>query len=341
MAAADKNKTLLIVDDDEGVCFSIKQILYNKFEILLANSAKKALEIIHHNSNGDVCSIDLVISDICMNEMDGLDLLKAIKKKNPRVEVILMTGFPNPDNTVKALRLGASDYIIKPFQAADVLDAVQRVVDRRRESVKNEKMIEDLRIAIQRNYTATTEALIMAIDAKDNYTKEHCTRVADLMVEFSREIGLDEEKAELLWKVGSLHDIGKIGIKEEILNKPGQLTPAEWDEMKSHAYLGYRIIQPVEFLGEARDVVLYHQERFDGTGYPKGLKGGDIPIGARMLAIVDSFDAMVTDRPYRKKLPFETVLAELDKNSGTQFDPKLVKVFIKMIKEKITSQREN
>lgn len=338
MEEENNKDKLLIVDDDEGVCLSIKEILRNRFHPITANSAKTALDLIQENSHGEVCSIDLVISDICMGQMDGLQLLKAIKKRNPRVEVIIMTGYPNPENTVTALRFGASDYIVKPFQAPEVLDAVQRVMGKRKEAIKVEKMIDDLRVAIQKNYEATTEALIMAIDAKDNYTKEHCARVGNLMVEFAREIGLDEEKTELLRKVSNLHDIGKIGVREDVLNKPGKLTPEEWEEMKSHSMLGYQIIQPVEFLGDGRDVLLYHQERFDGGGYPAGLKGDEIPLGARMLAIVDSYDAMVIDRPYRKKLTIDYTLNELTECAGTQFDPKLVEIFVKIIRGKMNSK---
>lgn len=324
---------LLVVDDDEGVCTSLREILKNRFSVFIANSAKIALEVIRHNSDGDINSIDLVISDICMSHMDGLDLLKTIKKKNPRVEVIMMTGYPSPENTLNALRFGASDYIVKPFQAPEVLESVQRVMNRRKDSVRIERMIQDMRMAIQKNYNATTEALIMAIDAKDNYTKEHCARVGALMVLFGGQLGLSEEKTELLRKVSLLHDIGKIGIREEVLNKPGSLTPEEFEEIKHHPFVGYQIVQPCEFLGEGRDILLYHQERYDGNGYPAKLKGEEIPVGARMLAIVDSYDAMVTDRPYRKKLLVKDALTELEKNNGTQFDPKLVKVFIKMIKK--------
>lgn len=333
----NKKANLLIVDDDEGVCTSLREILRDRFSVFIANSAKVALEVIRQNSDGDICGVDLVISDICMSHMDGLELLKTIKKKNPRVEVIMITGYPTPENTLNALRFGASDYIVKPFQMPEVLDAVEKVMDRRKESVRIERIIEDLRIAIQRNYTTTTEALIMAIDAKDNYTKEHCARVASFMVEFAKQLGLDDKKTEILHKISLLHDIGKIGIKEGTLNKPDRLTPEEWEEVKHHPFVGYQIIQSVDFLGEGRDILLYHQERFDGTGYPAGLKGDAIPLGARMLAIVDSYDAMVTDRPYRKKLPVKEALAELRRCAGTQFDPKLVKVFIKMMKGKMTN----
>jgi HD-GYP domain-containing protein (c-di-GMP phosphodiesterase class II) len=140
---------------------------------------------------------------------------------------------------------------------------------------------------------------------------------------------------ELLRKVSLLHDIGKIGVREEVLNKNGALTPEEREEIKTHSFLGYQIVQPVEFLGKGRDVLLYHQERYDGGGYPAGLKGDTIPIGARMLAIVDSYDAMVSDRPYRNKFPVNVALDEIERCSGTQFDPKLVRIFVKMIREKI------
>lgn len=334
MSEENKKNTLLVVDDDEGVCISIKEILSNRFTTYLANSAKKALDLLNNNSNGKSCFIDLVISDICMEHLDGLELLRIVKENNPRVEVIIMTGYSNPENTVKALRFGASDYIVKPFKADDVIESVDRVLSKRKEAIKIDKLIEDLRIAIQKNYLDTTEALIMAIDAKDNYTKEHCTRVASLMVKFAKKIGLNDEETELLRKVSNLHDIGKIGIKEEILNKVGCLTREEWDEMKKHAYIGYQIIQPVEFLGKGRDVLLYHQERYDGSGYPAALKGDKIPLGARMLAIVDSYDAMTTDRPYREKMSLEKALDEVKKYSGKQFDPKLTKVFIEMMMQK-------
>ena len=333
---AGKKNNLLIVDDDESVCISLREILRERFIVLAANTAKGALEIVKRNVSGEVGIIDIVISDICMSQMDGLELLKIIKKRNPRVEVIMITGYPSPENTVNALRLGASDFIVKPFQTSDILDSIDRVMEKRQEFVKTEKLVQDLRVAIKKNYKDTTEALILAIDAKDNYTKEHCERVANLMVEFARELGLTLEQEELFYKIGRLHDIGKIGIREEILNKPGPLTPQEWEEVKNHSLLGYQIVQPVEFLGSGREVLLHHQERYDGKGYPEGLKGDRIPLGARMIAITDSYDAMVTDRPYRKRLSTDTALAELKKCGGTQFDPKLVRVFVAMIRKKTT-----
>lgn len=339
MNKSQKKNNLLIVDDDASVCISLKEILKQRFIVLVANTAANALEIIKGNADGEISLIDIVISDICMSHMDGLDLLKRIKKKNPRVEVIMITGYPSPENTLNALRLGASDFIVKPFQTSDILDSIDRVMEKRQEFIKTEELVQDLRTSIQKNYKDTTEALIQAIDAKDNYTKEHCERVAGLMVDFAHELGLTLEQEELFYKIGRLHDIGKIGVREDILNKPGPLTPQEREEIENHSLLGYRIVQPVEFLGEGREILLYHQERYDGKGYPEGLKGDKIPLGARMMTIVDSYDAMITDRPYRKRLLTETALAELERCGGTQFDPKLVKVFVSMIRKKMNDNK--
>jgi len=326
--------SIMIVDDEESVRTSLREILKGQFSIVTAGSAEEALEIIRQNLHGDGCGIDVVVSDICMTHMDGLALLKEIKRKNQRVEVIMVTGYPSPDNTLHALRFGASDYIVKPFQAPEVVDSVKRVMDKRKESVRMEKMIEELHISVQKNYHATTEALIMAIDAKDNYTKEHCARVSYLIEEFSRYLRMNEEDVDLLKSIGKLHDIGKIGIREEILTKSSSLNAEEWDEMKQHPYIGYQIIQSVEFLSSVRDVILYHHERYDGNGYPTRLQGNRIPLGARMLSIVDSYDAMVIDRPYRKKLSIPNALTELDKCKGRQFDPELTNAFVGMIRDK-------
>lgn len=326
--------TVLVVDDEESVCIALREILKCEFTVLVANSGRAALGLMQPDSDTKESRIDLVLTDISMTKMDGIELLKRIKEQNSKVEVIMITGHPTSETTLAALKLGASDYIIKPFQAPEVLQSVYRVIERRREFVKVEKMIEDLKGAIQKNYSATTDALMLTIDAKDHYTKEHCARVAAYIILLAQRIGLDSHQQQLLKKVALLHDIGKIGVREEVLNKPGRLTKEEWEEIKHHSFIGYQIIQPVEFLGAAREILLYHQERFDGKGYPGGLKGKEIPQGARMMAIVDSYDAMVTDRPYRKALTKSEALTELKKGNGTQFDPELVKIFVEMMKEK-------
>lgn len=327
------SQTVLVVDDEESVCLTLRELLKQEYSVLVANSGATALELVRGGPAGSGKDIDLVLTDICMSKMDGIELLKKIKEANPKLEVILITGHPNSETTISALKLGASDYIVKPFKTNEVLDSVHKAMSKRDDFVRVQKMIDDLKMAIQKNYSATTDALILTIDAKDHYTKEHCARVADYIVMLAKKIGLDEHQQDLLKKVAMLHDIGKIGVREDVLNKQGPLDKNEWEELKHHAFIGYQIIQPVEFLGAAREILLYHQEKYDGTGYPGGLRGNEIPLGARMLSIADSYDAMVTDRPYRKALAKQIAIKELEKFSGSQFDPELVKVFVEMIQE--------
>ena len=329
------SSTILVVDDEKSVCVTLRELLKQEFSILIANSAKIALELIRENSNGQVSEIDLVLTDICMPEMDGIELLKRVKEQNPQVEIIMITGHPSSETTLAALKLGATDYIVKPFKASEVIKSIHQALKKRKYFLKIEKMIKNLKVAIQKNYSATTDALMLAIDAKDHYTKEHCTRVAAYTILLAQRIGLDSEQQELLRRVALLHDIGKIGIREETLNKPGRLTPEEWEEIKHHSFIGYQIVQPIEFLGATREVLLYHHERLDGKGYPRGLKGEEIPLGARIMAIVDSYDAMVTDRPYRKAFTIKEALTELEKGTRSQFDPVLVREFVEMIRENV------
>ena len=330
------NPTVLIVDDEESVRVSLELMLRGNFETLLAESAPEAMTLLHERKASGDAGIDLVLSDICMGQMDGIQLLQNIKKTNPDVEVILITGYPNSETTLSALRLGACDYIAKPFQIKPTLDAINKAIDKRKRNKMGEKVIHDLKEAIQKNYTDTTEALLLAIDAKDNYTKEHCRRVAIFAVELARKIGMDEEQIELLDKVAALHDIGKIGVREQVLNKKGPLDNHEWEEMRQHPVLGHQILQPVDFLKEVRDIMLYHHERYDGRGYPKGLKGEEIPLGARIVSLADTYDALVTDRPYRKGLSVDEAVIEIEKNKGIQFDPELAEEFLMIIRNQAT-----
>ncbi len=325
---------ILVVDDEGSVLRALTEMLKLEFSVLTAHNARKALALLEEIKNNNGQTIDLVLSDIWMEQMDGIQLLAKVKELNPYVEVIMITGHPNRETSLSALRLGASDYIAKPFKIPEVLSSVRKAIGKRKKSLMDEKIVQELKQSVQHNYAATTEALILAIDAKDNYTKEHCARVARLMMRFALVLGVEHENHEILKKIGGLHDIGKIGVKEQVLNKPEPLTAEEWIQMKQHPLIGYQILQPVDFLAEVRETLLYHHERFDGKGYLSGLKGTQIPFTARMLAIVDVYDALVTDRPYRKALTKQEALAELEKNSGTQFDADMVKIFVEMIRER-------
>ncbi|MBI1882912.1 MAG: response regulator [Chlamydiae bacterium] len=322
-------KTVLVVDDEESIRESLKMILADRYKILTASSAENALQFLQQNSQ----DVDVIFSDILMLQMNGIQLLEAIKKSHPNSETIIMTAYPTLDTTLAALKLGASDYILKPFAVDEILEATRRAVERKKTVVRNQEKIRELTTAIQRNYEGTTRALISAINARDQYTGGHSNRVSKMMGRFAKFLNLDPEVSEKLEVISYLHDIGKIGVSQEILNKTEELTPEEYEEVKLHPFIGYKILQPVDFLNDCLDVMLYHQERFDGKGYPAGLKDYEIPLGARMLGIVDAYDAMTSTRPYRKKLTQETAFRELKAEAGSQFDPELVESFIKMVSQ--------
>jgi len=200
-------------------------------------------------------------------------------------------------------------------------------------AIKNVKLIEDLKMAlreVEKSYEITLEALVSALDFREHETQFHSKRVASYAVRLARELGVKDEELKYIYWGGLLHDIGKIGVSDSILLKPGSLTDEEWEEMKRHPEIGYRIIENIDFLGPAKDIVLYHHERWDGKGYPLGLSGENIPFYARIFSVIDALDAITTDRPYRKAQSFTKALQEIRRCSGTQFDPEVVKAFLRI-----------
>ena len=323
-------KTVLVVDDENGIRESMKMILKDRYRVLTAESAEEALDYMKKNP----FDVDVIFSDIIMCQMNGIQFLENLKKMQPHSETVLMTAYPTLDTTLSALRLGAADYIVKPFGVDEILDATRRALERKKAIIRHQEKIKELTAEIQKNYEGTIKALISAIDARDKYTAGHSHRASKYMAEFARFLNLDEELVEKLEIISYLHDVGKIGIAENILNKPSALTDEEYEEIKLHPFIGYKILQSVEFLKDHLDVVLYHQERYDGTGYPAGLKNKEIPFAARMLAVVDAFDAMTSTRPFRQKMKVEAAIQELRANMGKQFDPDLTESFLKMLAQK-------
>ncbi|MBI1871621.1 MAG: response regulator [Chlamydiae bacterium] len=323
-------KTILVVDDEEGIRKSLDMILKEHYRVFTTPSAEQALQLLQTNLK----NVDVIFSDILMCQMTGIQFLENVKKFCPTAQVILITGYPTIDTTVAALRLGASDYILKPFTVDEILKATRRALERKRTYQKNQEKIQELSEAIQRNYDGTIRALISAINIRDQYTAGHSYRVSKLMARFAKFLKIDSEIAEKLEIIGYLHDIGKIGIAQEILNKKSGLTSEEYEEIKLYPFIGYKILQSVDLLKDVLDILLYHQERFDGQGYPAGLRGREIPLGARMLAIVDAYDAMTSQRVYQEKQSSELSFKELREQGKSQFDPDLVESFIRMMETK-------
>jgi putative nucleotidyltransferase with HDIG domain len=333
----DNRGKILIIDDELAPRESLRMVLKDKYVVSTASGAQEGLDILAHDP------VDLVVLDIRMPEMDGITALKEIKKRHPDIEVILLTAYASLETAQSALRLGAFDYLMKPFDKDDLINVVERGLQKRRamESSKLEresllsrsKFLEEevtrARQSIMECYEGTVKALILTIDAKDHYTYAHSNRVARLSFSLAEGIGLSRNMREKIEHAAAIHDIGKIGVDENILRKEGYLTPEEYEAMKKHPEIGATIVQSVPFLEDAIPVILYHHERFDGKGYPEGLKGEQIPLTARIVMVADAIDAMMRSRPYKDSLPVDKVLNELRNNAGTQFDPMIVDAILK------------
>lgn len=333
-----KPSRILVVDDELGPREALRLILQDHYEIATAQNGQMALDCLSK------VEFDLVILDIRMPDINGIDLLAEVKKKVPDTEVVMITAYASVETAASALRHGALDYLIKPFDRKSVIDVVEKGLSRRADSRKIKSRLDELQLAnktlrreiekasvdIQRHYLETVRSLVAAIDAKDSYTKSHQERVVMFAMLLGAELGLSAREIGLLQQAAVLHDIGKIGVPEDILRKKERLTPEEFDIIKQHPVIGAEIISPVQFLSEVVPIVLHHHERFDGAGYPDGLKGAAIPLGARVLAVADAVDAMLSERPYAPAKPVAKVQEQLRLCSGTQFDPQLVKIALRI-----------
>jgi len=335
--SVNKRGKILIIDDELAPRESLRMVLKDRYTVFTASGAHEGLDILAREP------MDIVVLDIKMPKMDGITALKEIKSRYPDVEVVLLTAYASLETAQSALRLGAFDYLMKPFDKDDVLNIVERGLQKRyameRSKIEHENLlirskfleeeVNKARQNIMECYEGTIKALILTIDAKDHYTYNHSNHVARLSFSLAQELGLSEKVKGKLEHAAAIHDIGKIGVEESILRKTGVLTPEEYEGMKKHPEIGVRIVQAVPFLEDAIPVILYHHERFDGNGYPEGLKGEQIPLTARIVAVADAIDAMMRPRPYRNALPEGDVLKELENNAGTQFDPRIVEVILK------------
>ena len=346
---AKDTKRILVVDDE----LSVREILAEGLEVFgfetkMAADADEAEAILRE------APFHVMLTDIEMPGRTGLDLMISAKKSYPDLDVVMVTGVVDAKTAIMAIRKGASDYVTKPFNLEEVQIVVDRTFEKRRlisenrsyqehledlveqrtsELVEKHTEVEGLYDELQNSYESSLQALVTALDFRDNETQGHSYRVVEYAVLVAQ--AMDVVEPELTWirRGAILHDVGKIGIPDSILKKPGKLDPQEWDEMKKHPEMGYRMLQHIRFLEPALDIVLSHQERFDGSGYPQGLEGEAIPLGARIFSVVDTFDAMTSDRPYRKALSIDDARAEIKEWSGRQFDPRVADAFLSIAAE--------
>ena len=335
MSQPESGARILIADDDAQIRDILREFLEKEYECSTAGSAEEALAVLA--SGG----FDLVLSDITMGGMSGLEMLPHVHALAPDTVVVMISGQLSIDSAVEAMRAGAFDYVVKPFDLEHVELAVRRALEhralveskRRHETYLEEtvaRRTEELDRALRSlegSYRQTLKALVAALEARDAETHGHSERVVNFSLRLGRELGLDADGLRDLEFGSLLHDIGKIGVPDSVLRKPARLNDGEWERMREHPLHGQRILGGIEFLEGAARVVAQHHERWDGSGYPLGLKGDEIDVNARIFAVADAFDAMVSDRVYRRGRPYEEAAAELERFAGSQFDPAVVAAF--------------
>lgn len=322
----------LVVDDDAAVRSALKRIIESLgFACLDAPDGAAALDVL--DTAGDVA---LVILDIHMPQLDGVSTLRELLRRFPDTAVVMLTGVTEVRTAVECLQLGALDYLQKPVLLEEVRARVGKALEKRELTQQNRYYQQHLEDRVSELDRRNREALIggvqmmvHALEAKDAYTSGHSQRVSRYAVRTAALLGLGHEVLEQVRLGGELHDIGKIGIREMVLNKPGPLTAEEFEHIKLHTTLGERILQP--FLSESRvvlEIVRSHHERLDGTGFPDRLRGDEIPLHARICVVVDAFDAMTTNRAYRASRTPAEAFEELRRCAGTHFDPQVVEAFL-------------
>jgi putative nucleotidyltransferase with HDIG domain len=354
---------VLVVDDEEAIREVVTSMLHSAgYNCQQAGSGREALAIL--DSGGQ---FELILSDLMMAELDGMGLLERTKEKYPDVPVVMVTAVHDILMALKAIRNGAYDYLLKPFEREQLLNTARRALENRRLKLENrayqtglealvrertqklDKANQDLTEAnrslksvnddlqrlnaeLERSYDITLEALGDALDMKDAETEGHSRRVTAFTIAIARQMGIAPDSREMrtIARGAFLHDIGKMAIPDNILRKPAKLDAQEIEVMREHCFHGYQMLKKIPYLQEPAEIVYAHQEKYDGTGYPRGLKGDEIPLGARIFAVADTLDAIINDRPYRPAQPIEAARKEIAAWSGRQFDPEVVKTFLSM-----------
>src|SRR5512137_465820 len=308
---------LLVVDDMEAMRMALTKCLQlSGYQVLSAASGAEALELLRTQH------FDLLLTDQTMPGLSGLELTDAVSRMHPDMPIVVLTGHTDVELAKDSLQRGASDFVTKPVNIRELPILIERNLTRRRLEVAR------LREREAQVLFAAIKALASAVDAKDRYTARHSRVVTRLALLLADTIHLAGEERYVLELSAWMHDVGKIGVPDSILTKPGSLTEEEFTVMKAHPVKGGEIVGEIEELGRVADVIRHHHERVDGRGYPDGLRGTAIPLASRIILIADSFEAMVADRSYRRSLGREAAIRELQEHSGTQFDQSLTQAFI-------------
>ncbi|MFC1956706.1 HD domain-containing phosphohydrolase [Chloroflexota bacterium] len=327
-----KQGKVLITDDEIAIRRLLKRRLTSEgYECREAGSANGALDELQKNE------AELVILDIKMPGKSGVQLLPEIRAGYPDAVVIMATAITDTSTAIRCMRLGAYDYINKPFDLDDVVLSVDKALEKRRLQMEVrdyqhnlEQKVEEQAKKIRNAFFNAITALAYALEAKDSYTSGHSQRVSEISAAIARELGLSQENTNKIELAGRVHDVGKIGVKESVLNKPSGLTDEEFQHIKYHPEAGERILAPIVEDEGILQIVRHHHERYDGNGYPDGFSGDQIPLGARILAVADSYDAMISERPYGGAMSVEKACAEIEWGRNSQFDPEVAGAFLRI-----------
>ncbi len=347
----EAKKSVLIIDDEEPIRRVLNTHLTKAgYDVILSQGGHEVFDTL---SKG---RFDLMICDITMPEVNGLEILDYAREKLNTVPVVMLTGLTDIAVAIDVMKKGAYDYLMKPIKKQDLLGSIHKALAHRELLVRNKQLEaenRDYQVHLEQKVRERTRALnsktlelknlnemlrsmniqfvnvlAEAIEAKDGHTRGHCNRMRYICVELGRLMNLSNEELETLEYASLLHDLGKIGTNEMILNKPGPLTEAECEHIKEHPVVGEKILQGIELMEDVARIIGAHHENYDGTGYPRGLKENEIPLESRIIAVADLFDAMRFDRPYRTGLPLGEVISEMQRVAGTQLDPEIVALFL-------------
>lgn len=323
--------SILLVDDEEDNLALLYRTLRGKYELYKTTSPLEALEILKNNK------IDLVLSDHKMAEMDGVELLKRVYDHFPNTMRLLVTAYSDASILIDAINYAKIyRYIKKPYSPDELLLTVSNSLEYLQLKLDNEVLINDLKDL----FSGTIKAIIEALDAKDSFTLGRSRRVTFYTMKILEEMHISPEESNKVELAGLLHDIGMIGVSDDILYKVEKLTQEEYEEIKAHVHHGVRILDDIKQLKDVVEIIKYHHEYYNGQGYPFGLKGEDIPIGARVIAIADAFDGIISNRAYRKALDPYEALEKLKASSGIQFDPDIIQVFESILPKAIKEIKE-
>lgn len=338
--AADPPVTILIVDDEEPLRNALARFLQKRgYGVLTASSGPEALERVKADNPG------LMLLDVRMPGMSGIDVVPEALGLEPDLAVVMLSGVGDATTAALCMQRGAFDYLTKPIALPDLAKAVERAL-RKRDTILQEKGIstwlkeevsrqsQELQLAHHMQdelVVSTLEALVNALEAKNSYFRGHSSRVAAFSATIATELDLADDIVEDIRIAGRLHDLGVIGVRDDVLEKQGPLTEKEFEQVKHHVTIGSRILSPLVHLGPVAELVRLHHERWDGSGYPDGIEGDGFPVGARIINAAETYDALTTTRPYREKIDPEKAVSHMREMAGKTIDPQIVEALAKAV----------